>query len=241
MKEIDYSKYQDKESEAWKELLKYVDEIAESGNEDFDPREGIGFDNLKDIITLPKSIRKLKKVKRMWLYGSGLKFIPPEIGEMESLELFDPYTSYKLRWFPYEITNCKKLKASRISTRVLFGNYKNRIPFPSLIENKIKYSGELLNCSICRKEINYSNTNQLWITLNVATDPIPMLINLCSKECKDKLPKGNGNYLEFAHKGGEELKQPPPARNTGIRQNEDDVDYMRKTMIEYFTKLRNKK
>ena len=55
----------------------------------------------------------------------------------------------------------------------------------------------------------------------------------------EKLPIGEGNYLEFAHKGGKDLKQPPQARNTGVKQNEEDVDFMRKVMTEYFTKLRN--
>ena len=241
MKAIDYSTYQDKESKAWKALLDYIDKVAEDELEDFDPRVGIGYESFKEIIMLPTSIKKLKKVKRMWLYGSSLKLIPPEIGEMESLELFDPYTSYDLKWFPYEITNCKKLRASRISTRALLGNYKNRKPFPSLIENKIKYSDRTVSCSICKKEMNYSEANQYWITLNVATDPIPMLVNLCSDECEDQLPKGEGNYLAFFHKGGNNLKQPLPSRNTGVRQNEEDVDFMRKVMTAYFTKLRNRK
>lgn len=240
MKETDYSRYQNKKNESWGELLEYIDKVADEEIEDFDPRRGIGFEKFKEIIILPPTIGKLKKVKRMWLYGSSLKLIPPEIGEMDSLELFDPYTSYDLKWFPYEITNCKNLKASRISTRALLGNYKNRKPFPSLMENRIKYSGDLLKCSVCRKEIAYSKTNQLWITLNVATDPIPLLINLCSNECGDILPIGKGNYLEYSHKGGDEVKQPMPSRNTGVQQNEENVDYMRRVMTEYFSKLRNK-
>ena len=172
MKEIDYSRYQNKESESWGELLEYIDKVADEGIEDFDPRQGIGFEKFKEIIILPPTIGKLKKVKRMWLYGSSLKLIPPEIGEMDSLELFDPYTSYDLKWFPYEITNCKNLKASRISTRALLGNYKNRKPFPSLIEKRIKYSSDLLKCSVCSKETTYSKTNQLWICL-LYTSPSP--------------------------------------------------------------------
>jgi len=239
MKTIDYSKFQDKESKAWKALLDYIDKVADEEIEDFDPRTGIGTEYFKEIIILPQSIKKLKKVKRMWLYGSSLKLIPPEIGEMQSLELFDPYTSYDLTWFPYEITNCKRLRASRISTRALLGNFKNRKPFPSLRENQIQYGEEPIYCSICGKKMNYSETDQLWITLNVGTDPIPMLVNVCSEECRAKLPNGEGNYLEFAHKGGEVLKQPPQERNTGIRQNPEDVDFMRKVMREYFSKLRN--
>lgn len=239
MKEIDYSSYQDTTSKSWGALLDYIEKVVEEEIEDFDPRQGIGVEKFKEIIILPPNIRKLKKVKRMWLYGSNLKLIPPEIGEMDSLELFDPYTSYDLKWFPYEITNCKRLKASRISTRALLGNYKNRKPFPSLIENRIKYSNDSLKCSVCGKRIIYAKTDQLWITLNVATDPIPLLINLCSIECGNNLPTGEGNYLELSHKGGEKMNQPPPTRSTGIRQNEDNVVYMRKEMRKYFSKLRD--
>ena len=241
MKEIDYSRYQNKKSKSWGALLEYIDKVADEEIEDFDPRRGIGVERFKEIIILPRTIGKLKKVKRMWLYGSSLKLIPPEIGEMESLELFDPYTSYGLKWFPYEITNCRGLKASRISTRALLGNYKNRKPFPSLIENRIKYSNDSLKCSICSKEITYSNTDQFWITLNVATDTVPLLINLCSNECGDNLPIGEGNYLEYIHKGGDDLKQPPPSGSTGVQQNEENVDYMRRAMTEYFSKFRNER
>jgi hypothetical protein len=34
------------------------------------------------------------------------------------------------------------------------------------------------------------------------------LANLCSKECESKLPIPPEDYLQFAHKGGAELKQP---------------------------------
>ena len=38
---------------------------------------------------------------------------------MTNLEGLDPYTSYCLHWFPYEIIRCNKLKRSRVSTRAL--------------------------------------------------------------------------------------------------------------------------
>ena len=106
-------------------------------------------------------IPTLKKVKKIWLYGSNLKRIPAEIGEMEALEYFDPYTSYQLHWFPYEITQCKNLKDSRVSTRALYGNRKNRMGFPRLTHNPVRYSGDSLKCSVCSKIINYEQTNQL--------------------------------------------------------------------------------
>ncbi|WP_343913305.1 hypothetical protein [Aquimarina litoralis] len=109
-------------------------------------------------------------MKKVWLYGSNLKRIPPEIGQMESLEYFAPYTSYDLKWFPYELTKSKNLKDSRISTRAFFGNFKNRKPFPKLDHNPVKYEGEKVKCSVCDKSMSYDETNQLWITLRIGTN-----------------------------------------------------------------------
>src|ERR1044072_9112270 len=116
---------QDRNSVAWKRLCDYVEKIAAEGNDEFSPAKELGPELFSQIYTLPETIANLKKVKKVWLYGSKLKRIPPEIGEMESLEYFDPYTSYDLHWFPYEIINCKKLKDSRVSSRALYGNFKN--------------------------------------------------------------------------------------------------------------------
>lgn len=199
---------QDKSSEAWKKLCEYVDYVAENKIDEFSPREYLGNEFFLEIYTLPESIKKLKNVKKIWLYGSNLKRIPPEIGEMESLEYFDPYTSYSLHWFPYEITKCKNLKDSRISTRALYGNYKNRMPFPRLDHNPVKYESENIKCSICNNEMPQTMTNQLWITLRVGTDTIPMLVNSCSEKCEATLPQPQKGYVPYAHKGGADLKQP---------------------------------
>lgn len=200
---------QDRNCEAWVKLCKYVDKVSEKGLDEFSPLEILGTELFSEIYTLPESISKLKKVKKLWLYGSKLKRIPPEIGEMESLEYFDPYTSYDLHWFPYEIINCKNLKDSRVSTRALFGNYKNRMAFPSLDSNPVRYFGDKVNCSVCKKEMTYKETNQLWITLRIGTDIVPLLTNLCSKNCEDTLPKPPENYVQYPHKGGSDLVQPP--------------------------------
>lgn len=199
---------QDRNSVAWKKLCDYVDKVATENLKEFLPLKELGQELYAQIHTLPESISKLKKVKKILLYGSNLKRIPPEIGQMESLEYFDPYTSYDLHWFPYEITNCKKLKDSTVSTRALFGNYKNRMQFPSLTHNPVRYFGETVKCSVCNKEITYEQTNQLWITLRVATDTLPLLANLCSVECEYKLPKPEIGYVQYPHKGGADLKQP---------------------------------
>jgi hypothetical protein len=199
---------QDKSSVAWKKLCEYVEKVAREGKDEFSPLEELGTELFSQIHTLPETISKLKKVKKMWLYGSMLKRIPPEIGEMEALEYFDPYTSYNLHWLPFEITNCKKLKDSRVSTRVLYGNYKNRMGFPRLMDNPVRYSGEMVKCSICKKEVDYTEINQFWVTLRVGTDDLPLLVNLCSQSCEKKIPKPPKGYVQILHKGGSELKQP---------------------------------
>jgi hypothetical protein len=199
---------QDRNSVAWKKLCDYVDKVAVEKREEFSPAEALGQELFSQIHTLPETIAKLKNVKKLWLYGSKLKRIPPEIGEMESLEYFDPYTSYDLHWLPYEITKCKNLKSSRVSTRALYGNWKNRMGFPRLTHNPVRYSGNNVNCSVCGKTMTYEQTNQLWISLNVGTDILPLLTNLCSKECESKLPKPPKDYIQFPHKGGADLKQP---------------------------------
>lgn len=200
---------QDRNSVAWKKLCEYVDKVAAENRDEFSPLEELGQELFSQIHTLPETISKLKRVKKVLLYGSKLKRIPPEIGEMEALEYFDPYTSYDLHWFPFEITKCKNLKNSRVSTRVLYGNWKNRMGFPRLNHNPVRYSGDMVSCSICGKKLTYLQTNQNWISLYVGTDVLPLLINLCSKECETKLPTPPPNYLQFAHKGGADLKQPP--------------------------------
>lgn len=199
---------QDRKSEAWIRLCNYVDKIAYEGKDEFSPLEELGQELFSQIHTLPESIAKLTKVKKLWLYGSKLKRLPPEIGKMESLEYFDPYTSYDLHWFPFEITNCKKLKDSRVSTRTLYGNFKNRMAFPSLKNNSVKYFGENVYCSVCNKPMTFTETNQLWISLNVGTDVLPLLANLCSKECESNLPQAAKGYVQNPHKGGSDLVQP---------------------------------
>ncbi len=200
--------FQNRDSVAWQKLCEYVELIAKNGSDEFVPKEYLGDELFSQIYTLPKSISKLKRVKKIGLYGSNLKRIPPEIGEMESLEYFDPYGSYDLNWLPYEITNCKNLKDSRISTRALYGNYKNRKGFPRLNHNPVKYTSDIINCSICKREMSFIDNSQYWITLGVATDIVPLLVNVCSDSCKKSLPKPPEDYVQHPHRGGSDLKQP---------------------------------
>lgn len=199
---------QDRTTDAWKALCRYIDELEASGGEEFLPLEALGPELYAGIFTLPESIGKLKRVTKIHLYGSKLKRIPPEIGEMTALTHFDVYTSYGLQWFPYELTRCKNLVQSRVSTRVLYGNYKNRLHFPWLKGNPVRYHGDTVKCSVCGCEISYDKTWQLWISLKVGTDVLPLLVNSCSKQCTDSLPTPHPNYVQLAHRGGTSVEQP---------------------------------
>jgi len=199
---------QDRTSDAWNALCRYVDELEESGAEEFSPREALGPELYAGIFTLPESIAKLKRVTKVWLYGSKLKRIPPEIGEMTALTHLDVYTSYGLQWFPYELTRCKNLIESRVSTRALYGNYKQRLHFPWLKGNPVRYRGDTVKCSICGSEVGYDKTLQLWISLKVGTDVLPLLVNSCSRQCTQSLPTPHPNYVQQPHRGGTSVAQP---------------------------------
>jgi hypothetical protein len=127
-----HAEVQDTQAEGWKQLLELVEIAAADDREEFAPFCEMTLEAQSQVITLPSTIEKLKSVRRLLLFGSFLVRIPPEIGEMENLVEFDPYTSHRLHWFPFEITRCAKLDDSRVSTRALYGNYKFRPPFPRL-------------------------------------------------------------------------------------------------------------
>lgn len=200
---------QDRHSDAWKALCRYIDELADSGAREFNPREALGPELYAGIFTLPESIGKLKQVTNIMLYGSKLKRIPPEIGEMSALEDLDVYTSRSLQWLPYELVHCRNLTKSRASTRHLYGNFKNRLHFPWLKHNPVRYHGDTLKCSVCGREITYDKTLQLWISLRLGTDTFPLLVNSCSRQCTESLPPPRENYVSHPHRGGTSVEQPP--------------------------------
>ena len=192
---------QNRESEAWKKLLTLIEKAANDEREEFYPSKELGVEAWKTIRSLPKEISKLKKVKHLMLYGSSLQRLPQEIGELKSLEKFTPYTSYGLRWFPYEIIECDKLREITVSTRALFGNKKNKKPFPNLAENPVKYIGGN-KCSICKKEEKENQFEQYWISTQIGTDVLPLLAITCSNDCFSKLAKPHKDYHSTPHKGG---------------------------------------
>jgi hypothetical protein len=200
---------QDTECEGWKRLEALVDKAAKERAKKFAPGLEMPRELWRQVITLPDSIAQLKSVKELYLYSSHLVRIPPVIGEMESLENFDVYTSYRLHWMPYEITRCHRLRRSRVSTRALYGNFRYRPPFPSLAPklDKVLIPSE---CSVCRSPLPVQGMRpyQVWISLEVATDVMPLLVNACSGECIRKLPAPASNHVSHPHKGGCHLIQP---------------------------------
>jgi hypothetical protein len=62
---------------------------------------------------------------------------------------------------------------------------------------------------VCGCEIGYDKTWQLWISLKVGTDVLPMLVNSCSRQCTESLPTPHENDVREAHRGGTSLVQPP--------------------------------
>lgn len=199
-----HTEVQDTECEAWKRLVELVKQAARDGRHEFAPRADMDAESWAEIVTLPPTIAELKEVRKLTLYGSHLVQIPPEIGGMTGLEEFIPYTSYRLHWYPYEITRCRRLRKSVVSTRALYGNYKFRPRFPAL---DVEAGLATATCSVCDRPA--ASFRRVWISLMVATDVLPLLVNACSQACIDALPRPADGYFPTAHRGGPDLRTPP--------------------------------
>jgi hypothetical protein len=197
---------QDTSLAGWSALLQLVEDAARDGREIFAPKKELGEELWSQVITLPASIAMLKHVKKLDLYGSNLLRIPAEIGGMSSLEQFVPYTSYGLHWFPYEITRCRRLKSTTVSTRALYGNYKYRQPFPALEPVVDALVPE--RCSVCDGPVDRSHVQQRWLSLTLTADTLPLLVNACSALCLERLPRPAEGYVPYTHQGGLSVQQP---------------------------------
>src|SRR5262245_11159801 len=214
---------QDTGSPGWCHLLTLIDEAAADGRSIFKPFVELSAVERRQIITLPATIAKLTEVKHLVLYGTNLVRIPPEIGAMTSLEVFEPYTSHRLHWYPYELTRCAKLRDSTVSTRVLYGNFKFRPPFPTLrpvttaedtdfdaLEPAVYGAESIRTCGVCDAPV-VGEVHQVWISRPVGTDVLPFLVNACSAACVAALPEPYRGYVPTPHTGGPDLVQPPPS------------------------------
>ncbi|REH37148.1 hypothetical protein BCF44_115152 [Kutzneria buriramensis] len=193
---------QDTEAEGWLRLLALIDEAAADGRTEFAPLRQMTPEQRRQVITLPPTIAKLTAVRKLTIYRSNLVSVPPAIGAMAGLVEFVPYTSHRLHWFPYEITRCPNLVRSTVSTRSLYGNFKIRPPFPELDGTEHVTAA----CSVCDGPIE--RVHQVWISLRVATDVLPLLVNACSTTCVEALPTPPEEHVPLPHTGGLTVKQP---------------------------------
>lgn len=191
---------------AWIKLLALIEQAISEQWENFALGEHFSREERETIITLPPSIAQLKSVRKLNVYGSSLLYLPPQIGEMENLEEFIPYTSYGLHWFPFEITKCRKLRHSTVSTRALYGNCKYRPPFPAINSPETVDALRPSRCSVCESPLN-GHIENVWHSLPVGTDILPLLVHACSRKCIDTLPDAPETYIKRPHHGGLSQKQ----------------------------------
>jgi hypothetical protein len=204
-----HQEQQDTGCDAWRRLLGLIEEAAADKRPTFAPLAGIDAAQRKSIVTLPPTIAKLTSVTHLDLYGSHLVSIPSEIGQMRNLTDFDPYTSYRLHWFPYEIVRCRRLRRSKVSTRALYGNHKLRPPFPRLEPYEPTTTR---TCSVCDRVYDDAGRHRVWVSLMIATDVLPLLVNACSRECIQRLPRPAAGYVQRPHRGGKGFVEQPPPR-----------------------------
>jgi hypothetical protein len=180
----------------------------------------MSFDERHQVVTLPPTIATLTEVRKLVLYNTSLVRLPPEIGAMTNLEVLWPYRSHRLRWYPYEVTRCPRLRESCVSTRVLYGNFKTRSPFPHLspvttadrfdrLDPAVRGVDAVRTCSVCDGPVTHE-LHQVWISLLVATDVLPLLVNACSATCVASLPKPAPDYFPAPHTGCPRMAPPRP-------------------------------
>ena len=200
---------QDTECDAWRKLVDLIERAVVEQPEDFSPLRELSPPEREHIVTLPPTIGKLKSVKKLLLYGSQLVRLPVELAGMTSLREFVPYTSYRLHWFPYELTRIGYTR-STVSTRALYGNNKFWPPFPRLGPFATKFQR---SCSVCSTRFEDSGRHRVWLSHRVGTDVLPLLVNACSEACIAKLPTPPPAYFQKPHRGGPEVRHPGQDRD----------------------------
>ena len=191
---------------SWEIAQEIIDAHARKGSKELNLGKIMDRSDFMNLNTLPDNIGTLKDLEKLTLYGSNISSIPRAIAGCKKLQSFEPYTSYRLDWFPYEMKKCQKLAKSCISIRALYGNYKLRAPFPDLTKLRWAWLPGTDYCSIC--EGKSRPTEQYWLSQRVGTDVIPLLVSVCSEDCLEKAGSGEEGYVSKPHKGGLSLVQP---------------------------------
>lgn len=201
-----HNEFQDQSVPGWEKCVTLVQQAAKSNATILEPSADISPIELCSVVTMPREISSLESLRELRLYGSHLQRLPPEIGQLKSLANLDVYTSYSLHWLPYEITRCRQLRETRMSTRALYGNYKTRLPFPRLRDSIDTLTPE--TCSVCNKRFGNKKPQPYWTTLRIGTDNVPLLTHSCSTECTGSIPDAPEGFHTRPHKGGAGVGMP---------------------------------
>jgi uncharacterized protein (TIGR02996 family) len=191
---------QDTTSDAWKQICDQIETGIAKEETELDFRGA-------QVVTLPCSIGRLTTLRRLFLYGSYIARLPRELGLLPELTKLEPYTSYNLHYYPYELARAPQLRMTSVSTRALYGNFKFRPPFPLLAPRDEPMPPR--PCSVCDAMFDDRGRHRYWISRRVGSDVMPLLINTCSAAClASALPPSEG-YVAKPHRGGPNLQQPP--------------------------------
>ena len=64
---------------------------------------------------LPSFVWKMTQLQELYCYSSSISSMPPAIRKMTNLKELSPYTSYNLRYLPYEVPGLLRA-ASRLAS-----------------------------------------------------------------------------------------------------------------------------
>jgi hypothetical protein len=79
------------------------------------------------------------------------------------------------------------------------------------------------SCSVCGAPVTAWAVRQAWLSVRVATDVLPLLVNACSEACVQALPQGAERHVRVPHSGGRGVEAPsaehPPGSRPRLRQS----------------------
>lgn len=209
-----HTELQDTSSEGWRRLLDLMHEAMERADTTFRPFLDIPLELHPQIVTLPPEIGAWSELEELLLYASPLSYLPTELGRLPHLRKLTVYTSDPLHWLPYELTRCPALHNTSLSTRNVYGNHKNRAPFPGLTAPAHQaFLSHVCpeTCSVCQARLDPERALHRWHARWVGTDIMPLLLHACSQTCVDAVP--DGPDLPRPHTGGAHQPQPPTHRH----------------------------
>ena len=123
-----------------------------------------------------------------------------------------------------EASRSRELPEERPTLADSSGSVSSRLAsfFPVALKNGEAQT--VRKCSICNHPYTDRRLHRVWISLRVATDILPLLVNACSEECIQKLPRPADGYFPEPHRGGLDLEQPMAKSLWEIWDEEDETE-----------------